>query len=291
MDTIRPPVPEPVKRELRQESGFGCCVCGFPFIEYHHIIPYSEETHFRPEDMMALCPNCHSRVTANAMTITEQCDYKKKPYNIKRGYVSGLLHCLSQVPIISFGSFGFLSEGILISIDEHPVLSLSMTDGRLEISCELYDENNIHIASVVGNEWISHTPLPWDLQFKYRHITIRQKNRDIRLVIDVQQEPIILRADFWYNGANLRLGKHGLSYKNKNISVRINNYCYIGMRININSKNGTFSMLPVQNFKPSMMMPVDGFTVKYIVKKLNELAEKRVPNIEKVLSKIHIDDI
>lgn len=49
-------MPLPVKRKLRQEAGFGCCKCGRPIIEYHHIIPYSnDDPHFRVEDMMCLC--------------------------------------------------------------------------------------------------------------------------------------------------------------------------------------------------------------------------------------------
>lgn len=59
----RPPTPADVERKLRQEAGFGCARCGHPYIEYHHIIPYAEEPHFRAEDMIALCGNCHSAVS------------------------------------------------------------------------------------------------------------------------------------------------------------------------------------------------------------------------------------
>ena len=70
--------PEKVKRLLRQEAGFGCASCGHPFLEYHHIIPYEKDQHFRPEDMVCLCGNCH--------TIFENLGYdlqykvKKNPY-------------------------------------------------------------------------------------------------------------------------------------------------------------------------------------------------------------------
>ena len=51
--------PEGVKRLLRQEAGFGCARCGHPYLEYHHIIPYKDDQHFRSEDMVCLCGNCH----------------------------------------------------------------------------------------------------------------------------------------------------------------------------------------------------------------------------------------
>lgn len=56
-------IPEAVMRQLRQEVGFGCAKCGHPYIEYHHIVPFSEEAHHRPEDMMAVCGNCHPAVS------------------------------------------------------------------------------------------------------------------------------------------------------------------------------------------------------------------------------------
>ena len=50
----RRPVPTNVERELRQEAGIGCCLCGFPFFYLHHIVEWHVEQHFRVEDMMAL---------------------------------------------------------------------------------------------------------------------------------------------------------------------------------------------------------------------------------------------
>jgi len=29
--------PEELERQLRREAGFGCCFCGNPIIQYHHI--------------------------------------------------------------------------------------------------------------------------------------------------------------------------------------------------------------------------------------------------------------
>jgi hypothetical protein len=71
-------VPEPVKRQLRQEAGFGCCKCGLPVFQYHHIIPREVEDHNRPEDVMVLCPNHHWEVTSGAMLEDEQRRYKAR---------------------------------------------------------------------------------------------------------------------------------------------------------------------------------------------------------------------
>ena len=65
-------IPEAVKRRLRQESGFGCCKCGHPLYQYHHIVPYSEVQEDNPETMLTLCPNHHEEADAEAITRAEQ---------------------------------------------------------------------------------------------------------------------------------------------------------------------------------------------------------------------------
>ena len=86
------PTPEPIARQLRQEAGFGCCRCGYPIVQYHHIIPYAEDHHFRPEDMMALCPNCHDAANnVRNHRRAAKTPQISRPHNLKRGYAAGLL--------------------------------------------------------------------------------------------------------------------------------------------------------------------------------------------------------
>ena len=99
----REDIPEPVKRIVRQDAGFGCCKCGLPIIQYHHIIPRSED----PKDIMPLCPLCHDRATKGAMTKAQQIDYKNRPHNIIKGHVKGLLEINTSQPIIIIGSVRF----------------------------------------------------------------------------------------------------------------------------------------------------------------------------------------
>lgn len=81
--------PAAVERALRQEAGVGCALCGHPYVEYHHIVPYADDPHFRPEDMIALCPTDHVRVAK--WSLARQYDLKAKPLNRVRGYARGAL--------------------------------------------------------------------------------------------------------------------------------------------------------------------------------------------------------
>ena len=92
MPEARPSIPQRVKRQLRQEAGFGCCLCGYPYIQFHHIVPWAEDQHNRSEDMMVLCARCHHLATTGALTEADQRKFKDRPKNIVDGEVRGLLH-------------------------------------------------------------------------------------------------------------------------------------------------------------------------------------------------------
>jgi len=59
----RPPIPDPVKRTIRQRCGFGCVICGLPIYEYDHIFGYKNETGHIVEEITLLCDHHHKLKT------------------------------------------------------------------------------------------------------------------------------------------------------------------------------------------------------------------------------------
>ncbi len=41
-NSVRPKIPLPIQREVRQRCGFGCVICGLPLYDYDHIIGWAE---------------------------------------------------------------------------------------------------------------------------------------------------------------------------------------------------------------------------------------------------------
>jgi hypothetical protein len=194
----RPPTPDPIKRKLRQESYFGCCVCGNPIIQYHHIIPWEIDQHFRAEDMMCLCPNHHDEVTKGAVTENDQRIYKAEPFNTKKGQAKGKLTINHNVPIIRVGDCNFVGDGDLISVDNKSLLKLDIDNGNLLLSIKLFDSDDNLMAEIVDNEWISGNPKPWDILSSYQYLKIWHKKRKIGLEIDTKKEPINMVAKLIY---------------------------------------------------------------------------------------------
>ncbi len=198
MDSSRPPVPAEIKRQLRQESAFGCAKCGYPIFDYHHIIPWAIEEHFRPEDMVILCPNHHRE--ADLMPEVEQRTYKTNPYNVAHGYVEGQLKITQKELAIKAGPIEFVSEGNLICVNDEPIITLSANlKGTLNVSLRLFDENDTLCLLIEDNEWIYGDIKVWDIQFKHNKLSILKKSRNIAIVIDASAKFVSLKGTFWRN--------------------------------------------------------------------------------------------
>jgi hypothetical protein len=202
----RPAVPAPIKRQLRQEAAFGCCVCGNPLIQYHHIVPYAEDQHFRPEDMMALCPNHHVAANQGAIAVKDQRKAKTEPYNNAQGHVRGQLYVNQRDTHVNLGGHLFKSSaGVLLQVDSEPLISTALSsDWRLLLDVRLYGQDDHLLAEIVENEWISHEPLPWDIDFGLQTLSVRSAARKIALGINARAEPVEIRGELWYRGRSLK---------------------------------------------------------------------------------------
>lgn len=59
----RPPIPSELKRRILVEAGHRCAIptCRNPTTEIAHIEPWSKVREHKYENLIALCPNCHTR--------------------------------------------------------------------------------------------------------------------------------------------------------------------------------------------------------------------------------------
>lgn len=189
----RPAMPAQAKRQLRQEAGFGCCVCGYPFIQYHHIIPWSVEQHFRVEDMMALCSRHHELCTVGAIRQEEQRRHKNAPINLENGFAKGLLYVNSDKLVARFGNNLAESTPNLLVILGRPVVSLSLGEaGNLLVSAEIMDRQGATIARIIDNEWQFPPKGVWDFDCAPRRGTIRSEPRNISFEVGCRDDIVAI---------------------------------------------------------------------------------------------------
>jgi hypothetical protein len=243
---VRAKRPRPVERLLRQEAGYGCCVCGHPIFQYHHIVPYTaNDPHYRPEDMMILCPNHHDQATQAVMNESTQRGHKARPHNIRQGHAGGLLTVEQARPEINIGgSVGMIGAGNLLEVDHEMLLGLTLAEkGALLLNIGLYDRDDTLIAELHENEWTTDDPLPWDIDFGYRNLTIRSAPREIALSIDARQAPVEIRADLWRHGKTIKLGPQGIRFGE---GGGFSELTLDGFTISINSKDDNVILGPLR---------------------------------------------
>jgi len=57
----RPAIPTEIRREILYEARHRCAVCCYPLtLEMAHVVPWRETHDHSPENLIALCPNCHT---------------------------------------------------------------------------------------------------------------------------------------------------------------------------------------------------------------------------------------
>jgi len=253
--SARPRIPADVKAVLRKEAGFGCCICGFPIYDYHHIVEYSKVETSNPADMMMLCPNHHRQATAGAMSRKEQRYYKRHPFNIQRGHVNGNLRVDQSALVVSMGSNQFVRDGFILQVDSDSLLSLRVgQEGRLELSLRLYDKEDKLLASVDDNEWKSDLQLAWDLQASYNWLKIRQEKHDIRLLIDARRVPVEISGKFWCRGQLLDVNATRLLFNGVAKDFSMKNLCLVGMYLRATTTDRTFSIHPDDRYGKGMMI-------------------------------------
>jgi hypothetical protein len=204
--------PADVARALRRESRFGCAICGSPFLTYHHIVPWEEERHFRTEDMMALCPNCHARVGSGRMTKDKQYNYKHNPARLRDNTVNAMLEF--SIPLHTFvvGGNQFTKCPDLIFINDLPLFSWRVTEFGFTVNANFMDKLGNTLLCISEGEITTMTDLVWDFEFKFNIIKIRHRQRDLFVCMDLRQSPGSITGSFFVGRNKIIASGSRLSY-------------------------------------------------------------------------------
>jgi len=248
-------IPSPIKRSLRQEACFGCCMCGHPFIEYHHIIPFAEAKSHNPSDMMVLCPIHHHQCTVGALNATRQRAEKANPFNCGRGFANGQFVTSSTVIAVEAGSIQFIGAGFKLVVDGEPLLAIrSDSNGHLLLTVELYSSTDELLLSIRDNEWIAGDPLLWDFEFGYNQLRLRSAARQIALDIDARSHPVAINGDLWRRGQQFSIGRTWLRFDDEIRDVGFANLGFVAMSLVADTTQRSFALSPDARLKGGMMV-------------------------------------
>lgn len=215
MADARPPVPDPVKREVRQRCGFGCVLCGLPLYEYHHLIAYSECQEHVGSNITLLCDAHHKEATNSLITFEQISQANNAPYNLQHGVSTPYgLHFQGQSFDCVIGGNRFSSRlpdhqdatsMIALSVDDNDLVWFRIDDsGRLFLNATILDDGNLPLLIIRDNE-MTYRIAAWDVEFHARTLIVREAVRKILFEIEFTppREIVISRARLLCNGVEI----------------------------------------------------------------------------------------
>lgn len=192
----RPPIPEAMKRKVRQEAYFGCVKCGCPIIEYHHIEPWSKVKKHEAKNLVALCPNCHREATVGAYYEERVIEDKKNPINKKTGLVQNqiMLRKFDDI-VVKLGGAEISKTQNILTVFGARILYFNIDkNGRALLNAVFFDQNMQLIAVIQDNEWRAFLDKDlWDMRYSPGHLVINLEARKIFLNLKVKGNTINIR--------------------------------------------------------------------------------------------------
>lgn len=181
-------IPEGIRRQLRQEACFGCCYCGDPILDYHHIIPWSERKHNEPDHMIALCPTHHRM--AGKMSRSKQYKIKHEPINAKQGAIKGLLVSEKLQTEFLMGSNLYVNTPVIFSYFELPIIKYRIAGGQNLISVYIPKNDYWPELLVEDNDMIVETSDAWDIVFRSNYLKFTKASFGQFFEIDFRSEVV-----------------------------------------------------------------------------------------------------
>lgn len=148
---------EAIKRQIREDSGFGCALCGLIPFDYEHIEPEFPNAHSHdPNCMTLLCGGCHAQVTRGWIPKDKVWEAKRNPKCLQQGFNSQILSPGKTIPDIIIGNTLFVDCPQPILVAGEPVITFDYPekgDNKISITGNFYDAYGKKIATISNNEW------------------------------------------------------------------------------------------------------------------------------------------
>jgi hypothetical protein len=193
--------PASVRRQLREEAGFGCAFCGNPLIENAHIIPYSKTKDFKIEDMVALCPGCHTEADLSKIPEWVLRDKKSNPFNRDKSFVKKKFTVTGEQMVVNIGSNRIIDTENILVVNNFNLISIRRLEKQyLSISVNLFDKIQRRIAFIHENEWFVDKRYFWDIEYRPQHLILRNAPKEIIFEIQISDDEIFITGNMFFNG-------------------------------------------------------------------------------------------
>lgn len=236
-------IPEPIKRQVRQNCGFGCVVCGASIIEYEHVDPeFADATEHDAVKITLLCPQCHTKVTTGMWSKEKIKEAQSNPKCKQTGF-SNEIFDLKSHPTLLFGGIICTKCYIPIMVKGTPLFHFAAGEepgAPFRLSETFCDSDGALSLEIKDNEWFALSS-NWDVEISGRTITVRDAPRHISLKLTAHPPDslIVEKLDMLLSGYHfiadegvLSCGRVGTKLMEYRLTSELMSHCYIGLQLN-----------------------------------------------------------
>jgi hypothetical protein len=174
--------PVSIRRELRQEVGFGCPIngCGSPYLYWHHFDPsWSEREHHVPSGMIALCAEHHAKADSGAYTKEQLHNYKNTARALSRN-VKGKFDWMRHNILAVVGGNFYYETPIIFEFRGEPTIWFNRdTEGYMLLNVSMLTSSNESRLQIEDNYWISKgNPIDLEVPPSGKLVNVKYDNGD-----------------------------------------------------------------------------------------------------------------
>ena len=203
------------REKVDKSSNFKCAWCGVNLMERHHIVPYAYGGENCSDNLILLCPNCHTLVHQGKIKKEELLGRRKKlSGEIDRS--SGYLSIINKCKVMIGGNI-FIDTPNIINYNDENIIRIKVENNNLYVSLRLYDKKRNLICWMEDNKWWVENDEIFDFAYNKNSFKV-EYDKDININIDIipDKEIIEISGGIYMNGYLLRFDKDSIKYFNEN---------------------------------------------------------------------------
>lgn len=203
-------IPKHTAQNVARASGFRCAWCGCYLTEKHHIHAYSLGGSHSEDNLILLCPNCHTE--ADSGNIPEE-ELMTRRINLT-GEVDRSSGCLSIGEMslrICVGGNYFTDCSNLLMLNDIPLLSVSARDKHLLISLRLFNKSGNLICWMHNNRWWVENTAVMDFQYTKNTFRITDIDKSEVLNLSIGKDIILVSGHMHLLGSIVDLSRDAIT--------------------------------------------------------------------------------
>ena len=212
-------IPERVKRQVRQECGFGCVVCGLAFYTYEHFDPEwadMKEPH-NPDGMALLCSTCNTRRRGGSLSKETVARMRKNPKCKEVGHTRGDILDIRD-PEFVLGNIYFTETRNVLALKEQTTLRFDPPEqaGGPWLLSAKFQNTNGHTSLWIDKNELKINADNWDFEVTGCTMIIRNGIGDIALELELNPPSYIKikRLNVTYDGVTVTVQENKVVIKN-----------------------------------------------------------------------------